>query len=257
MVCLSSDLARPVPRPFALAHFSTPLQVLSFWMFVTLMERYGLKSFFLPDLRRLKVACYQLDVLTKQHLPELHAHLEELMVPTHSYAATWIQTVFSDMRTLEKVAPCSTFPRPLLRGPHSPPPPPPPPPRQSMVEKVWDNLLLNAHSPAVVTMQVMLAILKLAAPALLAAELDHVLVILQTLPRERVGEFSAEALLTCAWEFPISKATLQSIEAKYLVRGMGGGVVGGLRLVTRPAPRPDTEGKEAPELFVDRVWSEG
>ena len=46
----------------------------SFWMFVTLMERYGLKSFYLPDLRRLKVVCYQLDVLTKRHLPELHSH---------------------------------------------------------------------------------------------------------------------------------------------------------------------------------------
>ena len=53
----------------------------SFWMFVTLMERYGMKSFYLPDLRRLKVVCYQLDRLTKQHLPELHEHLEMLMVP--------------------------------------------------------------------------------------------------------------------------------------------------------------------------------
>ena len=161
---------------------------MSFWMFVTLMERYGLKAYFLPDLRRLKVVCYQLDVLTKRFLPQLHAHLEDLMVPTHSYAATWVQTVFADMRTLPK----------------------------SFVEKIWDNFLLNTHSPAVVVMQVMLAILKLASSALLAAGIDDVLVILQTLPRERVGEFSAEDLLACAWRFPITKETLSGIEARYL-----------------------------------------
>jgi len=105
-----------------------------------------------------------------------------------SYAATWIQTVFSDMRTLEK----------------------------PVVEKVWDTFLLSAHSPAVVVMQIMLSILQLASPALLAADIDDILVILQTLPRERVGEFTAEELLARAWQFPITKDTLADIEAHYL-----------------------------------------
>ena len=85
-----------------------------------------------------------------------------------------------------------------------------------VVEKVWDNFLLNAHSPAVTIMQIQLAILQLASPALLAADIDDILVILQTLPRDRVGEFTAEGLLARAWRFPITKDTLSDIEAHYL-----------------------------------------
>ena len=65
-------------------------------------------------------------------------------------------------------------------------------------------------------MQVMLAILRIASEALLAAGIDDVLEIIQCLPRERVGDVTASNLLRIAWSFEITKESLSEIEAEYL-----------------------------------------
>jgi septal ring factor EnvC (AmiA/AmiB activator) len=59
-----------------------------------LMERYDLRSCFLPDLSGLHVRIYQFRELLRQLLPELAAHLEELQVDP-AYVSQWFLSFFA------------------------------------------------------------------------------------------------------------------------------------------------------------------
>ncbi len=43
-----------------------------------------------------RVLCYQLEVLTQVHLPDLHEHLARLKIPTDIYASNWFITMFTN-----------------------------------------------------------------------------------------------------------------------------------------------------------------
>jgi hypothetical protein len=58
------------------------------------MERYDLRSCFLPDLSGLHVRIYQFRELLRQLLPELAAHLEELQVDP-AYVSQWFLSFFA------------------------------------------------------------------------------------------------------------------------------------------------------------------
>lgn len=68
----------------------------AFWAFVSLLHDHGLKSFFLPGLRRARIACYQLERLTQERLPLVAQHLATLGVPYISFGMSWCQTLFSN-----------------------------------------------------------------------------------------------------------------------------------------------------------------
>ena len=73
----------------------------SFWMFTALMERYGLKSLYLPELKRLRCLCYQLDRVLRE--PDMRAGgewLEKFHVDSLLFAASSIQTLFTDGRVM-------------------------------------------------------------------------------------------------------------------------------------------------------------
>jgi hypothetical protein len=66
----------------------------AFCVLVRLMERYDLRSCFLPDLPGLHVRIYQFRELLKQMLPELSAHLDELQVDP-AYVSQWFLSFFA------------------------------------------------------------------------------------------------------------------------------------------------------------------
>ncbi|XP_038219797.1 uncharacterized protein LOC119838062 [Zerene cesonia] len=67
----------------------------AFMLLRHLMFRRGLRNQYLPDMSALQVQLYQLSRLVRDHLPELHARLEELDVPPALYAAPWMLTLFT------------------------------------------------------------------------------------------------------------------------------------------------------------------
>ncbi|KAG6035545.1 hypothetical protein E4U41_006037 [Claviceps citrina] len=66
----------------------------AFCVLVRLMEKYDLRSCFLPDLSGLHVRIYQFRQLLRLNLPALSAHLEELQVET-AYVSQWFLSFFA------------------------------------------------------------------------------------------------------------------------------------------------------------------
>ncbi|KAL7938061.1 rab-GTPase-TBC domain-containing protein [Trichoderma chlorosporum] len=66
----------------------------AFCVLVRLMERYDLRSCFLPDLSGLHVRIYQFRELLRANLPMLWSHLEDLQVET-AYVSQWFLSFFA------------------------------------------------------------------------------------------------------------------------------------------------------------------
>ncbi|KAL7796519.1 rab-GTPase-TBC domain-containing protein [Trichoderma ceciliae] len=66
----------------------------AFCVLVRLMERYDLRSCFLPDLSGLHVRIYQFRELLRANLPLLWSHLEDLQVET-AYVSQWFLSFFA------------------------------------------------------------------------------------------------------------------------------------------------------------------
>ncbi|KAF2689821.1 hypothetical protein K458DRAFT_356146 [Lentithecium fluviatile CBS 122367] len=66
----------------------------AFCVLVRLMEDYGLRSCFLPDLSGLHLRIYQFQRLLHQHMPVLAAHLDELHVES-AYLSQWFLSFFA------------------------------------------------------------------------------------------------------------------------------------------------------------------
>ncbi|KAI5866659.1 rab-GTPase-TBC domain-containing protein [Durotheca rogersii] len=66
----------------------------AFCVLVRLMEYYGLRSCFLPDLSGLHVRIYQFRELLRQHLPTLSNHLDDLQVDP-AYVSQWFLSFFA------------------------------------------------------------------------------------------------------------------------------------------------------------------
>eukprot|EP00899_Mesostigma_viride_P016110 jgi/Mesvir1/244/Mv13586-RA.2 len=68
---------------------------LAFCLLVYLMYNAGLRNTFLPNMEQLQLRLHQVVMLQKDRLPELHNHLEDLMVSSVMYAAPWFLTLFA------------------------------------------------------------------------------------------------------------------------------------------------------------------
>ncbi|KAF2675039.1 hypothetical protein BT63DRAFT_27113 [Microthyrium microscopicum] len=66
----------------------------AFCILVRLMEDYGLRSCFLPDLSGLHLRIYQFNTLLRQHVPKVSAHLEMLGVEGE-YLSQWFLSFFA------------------------------------------------------------------------------------------------------------------------------------------------------------------
>ncbi|KAH8167082.1 hypothetical protein CIB48_g1193 [Xylaria polymorpha] len=66
----------------------------AFCVLVRLMEQYGMRSCFLPDLSGLHVRIYQFRELLRQDMPALSAHLDDLQVDP-AYVSQWFLSFFA------------------------------------------------------------------------------------------------------------------------------------------------------------------
>lgn len=70
---------------------------LSFWLFVELIENYELRDIYQDGLPGLKKHAYIIQMLVKEHLPDLAKHFEEHQVRTEMYASDWIFSLFASV----------------------------------------------------------------------------------------------------------------------------------------------------------------
>lgn len=66
----------------------------SFWLFISLMETYNLKTIFKPDFPGLEERYYILLYLMKKHYEKLYLHLKEIEIYPSLYSMNWFLTLF-------------------------------------------------------------------------------------------------------------------------------------------------------------------
>ncbi|XP_046845877.1 EVI5-like protein isoform X2 [Xenia sp. Carnegie-2017] len=69
----------------------------TFCVFVKLMEDYGMRELYKPNMSELGLCIYQLENLVQEMLPELHGHLQAQGFQTAMYASSWFLTLFSSV----------------------------------------------------------------------------------------------------------------------------------------------------------------
>lgn len=74
----------------------------AFWMLVSLVTSptYALGKMYGAGLPHLNLRVYQLEQLMAQHLPELHAHIQETDFPVSMVYTSWFMTLFTNMDAL-------------------------------------------------------------------------------------------------------------------------------------------------------------
>ncbi|CAB4023734.1 ecotropic viral integration site 5 homolog isoform X4, partial [Paramuricea clavata] len=69
----------------------------TFCVFVKLMEEYGMRELYKPNMSELGLCIYQLENLVQELLPELHGHFKAQGFHTAMYASSWFLTLFSSV----------------------------------------------------------------------------------------------------------------------------------------------------------------
>lgn len=67
----------------------------AFCVLVQLMEKYGFRGHFTPDMEGLHLRLYQFDALVEEHLPHIARHLAQQGVGSTMYASQWFMTLFA------------------------------------------------------------------------------------------------------------------------------------------------------------------
>lgn len=147
-----------------------------FWLMNSMMLRYKLKKLLKPGLSRLKLMCFQLDCLLQNYLPEVHAHLRVLEIPTEVYAAKWFVTLLS-----------YELPRHLL-------------------VRVWDLFFLQGWK---VIFRVILALLSMSKQDLVAADTMGVAAVLRAMAKPIQAD---ETLLKIAFRYKVTRRLLRDLK---------------------------------------------
>lgn len=67
----------------------------AFCVLIRLMNDYGLRGHFTPDMEGLHLRLYQFDMLVEEHLPHIARHLNQQGVGSTMYASQWFMTLFA------------------------------------------------------------------------------------------------------------------------------------------------------------------
>ncbi|KAI9246362.1 rab-GTPase-TBC domain-containing protein [Sporodiniella umbellata] len=67
----------------------------AFCLFVKLMNKYGLRGHFTPEMDGLHLRLYQFDALISEYLPHIARHLNDEGVSSTMYASQWFMTLFA------------------------------------------------------------------------------------------------------------------------------------------------------------------
>ena len=66
-----------------------------FCLMVKLLQDYGLRDYFAPDMTQLRLRLYQLECLIQDDMSEIWSHLEQSGINPSMFAAEWFLTLFS------------------------------------------------------------------------------------------------------------------------------------------------------------------
>ncbi|KAI8640350.1 rab-GTPase-TBC domain-containing protein [Parasitella parasitica] len=67
----------------------------AFCVLIHLMNQYGLRGHFTPDMDGLQMRLYQFDALVQEHLPHVARHLKQQGINSTMYASQWFMTLFA------------------------------------------------------------------------------------------------------------------------------------------------------------------
>ncbi|KAI9249642.1 rab-GTPase-TBC domain-containing protein [Sporodiniella umbellata] len=67
----------------------------AFCVLIKLMNSYGLRSHFTPEMEGLQLRLYQFDMLVKEHVPRVSRHFEQQGISSTMYASQWFMTLFA------------------------------------------------------------------------------------------------------------------------------------------------------------------
>ncbi|KAI8975088.1 rab-GTPase-TBC domain-containing protein [Mycotypha africana] len=67
----------------------------AFCLLIQLMEKYGLRGHFTPEMEGLQLRLYQFDALMQEHFPHIARHLKQQGINSTMYASQWFMTLFA------------------------------------------------------------------------------------------------------------------------------------------------------------------
>lgn len=152
----------------------------AFWVLVKVIQRDGMRDFYLPGMPRAHLAFYQVEELIKAHVPDVYSHFQSINMTAFLYCPAWFMTICTHQFPVESVV------------------------------RIMDCFLSEGLK---VVYRVTLAVLKIGRKRLVGTDLTRALALMRTLPEE----IPTDKLMKRAFKFRLSRKTLDALEAKHRV----------------------------------------
>ncbi len=150
----------------------------AFWVLVKVIQRDGMRDFYLPGMPRAHLAFYQVGELIKMYIPDVHHHFESINMTPFLYCPAWFMTICTHQFPSESVV------------------------------RIMDCYLSEGLK---VIYRITLAVLRIGRKQLVNTDLTRALALLRRLP----DEIATDKLIKRAFKFRLSRKTLASLEAKF------------------------------------------
>ena len=150
----------------------------SFWVLVKIIQRDGMRDFYLPGMIRAHIAFYQVDELMRSYVPAVHTHFQRIHMTPFLFCPAWFMTVCTHQFPVESVV------------------------------RIMDCFLSEGLK---VIFRVTLAVVKIGQKQLVQTDITKALALMRSLP----NEIPADKLLKSAFKFHLSRKTLQTLEAQF------------------------------------------
>ncbi|KAG6617151.1 GTPase-activating protein GYP5 [Phytophthora cinnamomi] len=158
----------------------------TFWLLVTLFERYGLHDMFAPGLHTLHVHCFQTQRLLELTEPALAEHFAHEKVPIEMFAVGWFQTLYLYLNVL---------------------------PADSL-DRIWDIFLYERNWK--IMLRVAVAILQLSSEFVMEKPIDEIMQFFNTFA-DQADELLAETPLTQrALRLKVTNTVLTKLQKQHI-----------------------------------------
>lgn len=158
----------------------------TFWLLVTLFERYGLHDMFAPGLHTLHVHCFQTQRLLELTEPALAEHFASEKMPIEMFAVGWFQTLYLYLNVLPAEA----------------------------LDRIWDIFLFERNWK--IMLRVAVALLQLSNEFVMDKPIDEIMQFFNTFA-DKADDLLAEAPLTeRALRLKVTNAVLTKLQKQHI-----------------------------------------